>query len=329
MPLRIVQITAQDDVFSEIKEIVDTHDVIDTWHTSKNKDGRRVTNVLLHLDAQQDLMDILQTKLSKSKNWRLVVLPVEASIPKTEEPKEEKSKVVKGTITREELYNTIEKGARLDQNFLLLVVFSAIVAAIGLLQNNIAVVIGAMVIAPLLGPNLALAFGAALGDKDLIFNAIKTNLTGLSLTISISALAGLFMGGSLFGKELLDRTEVGFESLILALVSGAAGVLSLTTGLSGALVGVMVAVALMPPAVALGLFLGGQEWSHAYGAGLLLCANIVCVSLSAQIVFLMRGIKPRTYYKKKKSEQSIKYNLLFWGALLLIITALIAMRLYL
>jgi uncharacterized membrane protein len=67
------------------------------------------------------------------------------------------------TAIRESLYEEIEKSARLDVNYLALVMLSTVVAAIGLIEDNVAVVIGAMVIAPLLGPNLALALGTALG----------------------------------------------------------------------------------------------------------------------------------------------------------------------
>lgn len=322
MPQRVVQISAPDTASKEIAEIAAKHDSIDLWHSAKNKDGRRNTYVLIHLDQQQGMMDDLQKKMSKKDNWRLLVLPVEATIP-APDSNDNKDKVVRGTITREELYNEVVKGARLDQNFILLVLLSALVAAIGLVNNNIAVVIGAMVIAPLLGPNLALAFGTALGDRDLIQSAIKTNIAGLGLTLAVSSLAGFLLPIPLDAPELTSRTEVGFDALILALAAGAAGVLSLTTGLSGTLVGVMVAVALMPPAVAFGLFLGGQQWNMAYGAGLLLAANIVCVSISAQLIFLLRGIKPRTWYMRKKSKQSVKYNLAFWVVLLGLVAGLI------
>ena len=77
------------------------------------------------------------------------------------------------TGTREELYNEIEKGAKLDGNYLLLVFLSTIVATIGLVENNVAVIIGAMVIAPLLGPNIALAFSTSLGDTRLMLRAAQ------------------------------------------------------------------------------------------------------------------------------------------------------------
>lgn len=328
MPLRIVEIAAPDSASSTIKNIAADEGAIDSWHSSKNKDGRRITSILVHLDQQQHLMDELQKKLHKEKDWRIVVMPVEASIPKPAENEHQGRKIVRGRITREELYTEIEKGAQLDQNFIFFVIISALVAAIGLVRNDVAVIIGAMVIAPLLGPNLALAFGAALGDKDLMISAVKTNAAGLGLTLLMSSLIGFILPVSLDSAELLSRTEVGLELIVLALASGAAGVLSITTGLSGALVGVMVAVALMPPAVAMGLYLGNGLIGEAYGAALILAVNIVCVNLAAQAIFFLRGVQPRTWYMRKKSKQSLKINALFWLALLGLVILLIILRDY-
>ncbi|MCB9990988.1 MAG: TIGR00341 family protein [Rhodospirillales bacterium] len=331
MPLRSVEIIAPADNTQRIKETAEAHHCLDTWQSAKNPDGRRTIKVLIHVEDQQELTDDLQRILSKEKDWRIIVQPVEATIPRQEQnDKKAADKIVRGSITREELYNEIEKGARTDFNFVLLVILSTIVCAIGLIKSNVAVIIGAMVIAPLLGPNLALAFGAALGERKLIFGSIKSNIIGLGLTLGMAVVTGIFLnivfGERIIGPELLDRTHVGYDSIALALAAGAAAVLSLTTGLSSTLVGVMVAVALMPPAVTLGLMLGMSDWDKAYGATLLLAANIVSISIAAQLVFVMKGFKPRTWYMRKKSKQSAKANLLFWGGLLLGLMILIALH---
>ncbi len=335
MSLRIIEITAPSDNLKRIQETAAEHHAIDSWYSAKNSDGRRTVRILTRITNQQELTDALQRLLSSEKNWRIIVQPADATIPEQNEEDDENhngkaNKIVRGTLTREELFNEIRKGAQTDFNFILLVILSAIVCGIGLIKSNVAVIIGAMVIAPLLGPNLALAFGAALGDRDLMLASIKANLAGLGLTLGMATLTGVIMHHVLHvqvtGTELLDRTNVGYDSLALALVSGAAAVLSMTTGLSSTLVGVMVAVALMPPAVTLGLMIGTQSWDYAYGAGLLLAANIVCVSVAAQIVFLVKGIKPRTWYQQKKSRQSVKNNIIFWVILLIGLLALIYLR---
>ena len=252
---------------------------------------------------------------------------MEAALPRREEKESEKEdKIDSVTTSREELYNNVEKNARLDNNFLLLVFLSTIVVAIGLLEDNVAVVIGAMVIAPLLGPNIALALGTALGDRSLMWESLKTTLAGLTLALGLSVVIGMLWPLNFESRELLARTDVGLDSAALAFASGAAAVLSLTTGLPSVLVGVMVAVALLPPTATLGLMLGAGNWELATGAGLLLAVNIVCVNLAAKVSFLFRGIKPRTWLEKQKARQSMAIYIIIWILSLAILLVAIYLR---
>jgi uncharacterized hydrophobic protein (TIGR00341 family) len=328
MPLRLIEITAPESSHAKIKNLAQKHNAIDYWYSAKNKDGRRSTEILTHLENIQSLTDDLQKNLFQEDNWRIVILPVETTLPELEQENGNESTTIPSspTIPREVLYNEVRKGAQTDSNFLLLVILSTLVCAIGLIKNNVAVVIGAMVIAPLLGPILAVALGAALGDRDLMKKSIYSNFIGLGITLVMAIITGLLISTPLVSQELMDRTNVSYDSLILALASGAAAVLSLTTGLSSTLVGVMVAVALMPPAVSMGIFIGDFRWLEAYNAGLLLTANVVCVSIAAQFVFLYKGIKPRTWYMRKKSKQSVKLNLICWAMLLFTILILIFIK---
>lgn len=124
----------------------------------------------------------------------------------------------------------------------------------------------------------------------------------------------------------MSRTYVGMDAVVLALASGAAAVLSLTTGLSSVLVGVMVAVALLPPMATVGLMLGSGQFDLAFGAALLLAVNVVCVNLAAKTVFLFRGIKPRTWLEKRKAKQSMMTYMLFWGISLAVLLVAIYLR---
>lgn len=207
-----------------------------------------------------------------------------------------------------------------------MVIMSTIVAAIGLLEDNVAVVIGAMVIAPLLGPNMALAFATSLGDGKLLWRAIKSNVTGLFIALTLSVAIGFLWPLNFDSRELLARTDVGLDGIVLALVSGAAAVLSLAAGWSNALVGVMVAVAILPPTATLGLMLGSGNYQHALGAALLLAVNIVCVNLSSNIAFLLKGIKPRTWFEKKKAKQSLIIFVLFWLIVLAVLVMVMQVR---
>ncbi len=325
--MKIIEVITHKDHVDLVNNIGRKYGAVDQWHsgTSDNNE-RQVIRLLVDDNHRQAVMDALQNNIAMRDASRIVVLPVEATLPHLEQDESEKKQRNASGATREELYHNISKNAELNNNFLLLVFLSTIVAAIGLIENNVAVVIGAMVIAPLLGPNIALALAAALGDTPLMWTALRTNLAGLGLAFLLSFILGILLPIDLGSGELVARTHVGLDSAVLALASGAAAVLSLTTGLSSVLVGVMVAVALLPPTATVGLMLGTGEWGLALGAALLLAVNIVCVNLAAKTVFLARGVKPRTWLEKRKAKQSMITYMAFWIVSLTVLLIAIYLR---
>ncbi len=288
------------------------------------EDGMRQMRMLVSDDKLQPALDILQNVLGAQPTARIAVLSVETSLPIPEEEKRKKEN--SAVETRESLYEEVQKSTRLDLNYAVLIMLSTVVAAIGLIQNNVAVVIGAMVIAPLLGPNLALSLGTALGDIPLVRKSVRTLLAGILLAVFLSAAVGSLCPPDLSGPELMSRTDAGLDSVVLALASDAAAALSLTTGLSNVLVGVMVAVALLPPAATLGIMLGQGNTGPAAGAGLLLAVNIVCVNMASKIVFFVKGIHPRTWLEKEKARRAMVVYLLAWLVTLFILMLIIYAR---
>ncbi len=325
--MKIIEVIADVSYQDIITTIADQHDVRDCWMGPKGEDGRRMIRLILGDKKRQEVLDALQGALGNSAKAKIVVMAAEAVLPRVEINGDKPSvQTAAGTTTREELYNNIEKGARLNSTYVILVVLSTIVVAIGLLADNVAVVIGAMVIAPLLGPNIALALATAMGDTELIWKSLKTGAVGLFVALGLSILIGKLWHLNFDSQELLARTDVGLDSMALALASGAAAVLSLSTGLPSVLVGVMVAVALLPPTATMGLMLGAGKMESAMGAALLLAVNVVCVNLSAKVTFLARGIKPRTGLEKQKARQSMTTYIVFWVVSLLILGVAIYLR---
>ena len=263
---------------------------------------------------RQQVLDGLQKALGVANNVRIMVIPLEAVLPDVRNDDEPGTP----SPTREELYTQIHRGSRLDLSFLLLVALSTVVAAIGLLEDNVAVIIGAM-IAPLLGPNIALALATALADRAMIGSSIRTLAVGLCLATAIAYVIGSVWPNEAQSHELLSRTQVGLSGAILALASGAAAILSLTTGVSSILVGVMVAVALLPPAATVGLLLGQANYELAGGAALLLAVNVVCVNLAANLIFLLRRIRPRTLPDKQRATRYLFTAIGVWLLLLAVL----------
>jgi len=319
--MKYVEVIADAGSADTISAIADKIDASDFRMGEAGKDGMCSMRLLVADDKIQTVLDALQKILHAQSAARVVVLPVEIvlPIPSEAERKEEDAAVE----AREALYEEVEKNARLDLNFVVLVILSTVVAAIGLIENSVAVVIGAMVIAPLLGPNLAFGLGTALGDISLMQKSALTTAVGILLALVLSVLIGIFWPFDVSSPELAARTNVGLDSVALALASGAAAALSLTTGLSSVLVGVMVAVALLPPAVTLGIMLGLGDINLASGAGLLLVINVVCVNLAIKVVFFFKGIRPRTWWEKKKAKRAMAIYILVWVATLIFLVFII------
>jgi uncharacterized hydrophobic protein (TIGR00341 family) len=222
-----------------------------------------------------------------------VILSVEATLPRPEsaekEIKEENIHKEKSRkrISIEELYQRMTGLSVISKKFIVMTTVASFVAAIGLLKDDVAVIIGSMVIAPLLGPNISLSLATTLADVKLAKRAAITNLTGFLLVLTIGVVMGVFMTVDPEISQIATRSDVSHFYIFLALAAGVAGAYSITTGVAEAFVGVMVAVALLPPLVAGGLLFGGKYWFEGAEAILLCFVNIVCINLSGVITFLI------------------------------------------
>jgi uncharacterized hydrophobic protein (TIGR00341 family) len=283
---------------------------------------RRMISVYLHDNTGQKLMDQIQHALENEKDWRVVLSRIEATLPTIDETPEEKRSVQRSAI-REEIYTDVSRGAQLNTDYLVLVTLSTIVAAIGMNANGVAAVIGAMVIAPLLGPILALTLGVALGDTRLLTNAVQTLFGGIGIALVVSVLISFVVPIDLSSRELISRAEVRLDGLALAMAAGGAAALSLARGQSSVLVGVMVAAALLPPGAAIGLFAGDGRFDLAMRAGLLLVLNIAALVLASLIVFRLKRIRPRGWIEQQHAVRSFWINVVITVVLLALSAAVI------
>lgn len=320
----IVEIVCEEGRLASFKAAAEHQEVDTIWNEVVGENGLCSMRMYVNDDKLQKVLDTFQSLTDPDSTSRVYVLPVDSVHPRKKQ--NEKSSERKRLKNREALYLEVERGVQLNRTFILLVILSTIVATIGLAENNVAVVIGAMVIAPLLGPNLGLALGIALGDSPLILQSIKTNIIGILITISLAVVIGLLWPANVTSHEILIRTDVGLAGAILALASGMAAVLSLTTRISSVLVGVMVAVALLPPAVVFGMMIGNAQFDLAIGAFLLLSINIICVNLSAQIILILQGVRPRTWFEQRKAYQSKLINIIILVLLFAILIVVILFR---
>ena len=282
----------------------------ENWYIlATDDDTKQVIIVALHRVDTQTMLDAISDALQGKTGWRLHALPTEASLPEShDEAEEDRLTQREAALAREEIYADIRQGTALTADYLVLTALATVVAAIGLSQGQTAVVIGAMVIAPLLGPILAFAFATTLGTVPLMLIALRTLGAGLTVAVLSAVALGLALRGG------LDMVTAGFGEALalltvaLPLASGAAAALMLTGGQASALVGVMVAAALLPPLSAFGLLLGGARWAEALRALATVVVNIAAINFAAQLVFRLKGIRPR-HWRTERHATSLWVSL--------------------
>ncbi len=328
MALRLIEMVLQQKDGEEVRELLKEHRVLE-HRQIRLPDDEVLVRILLEAEQSEAVLDLLGKRYARGEGGRVVILPVEATLPRAEpgppatpeqSAPEEKSPE---RISREELYEDIKNGALCSRVYLAMAALSTVVAAIGLYYNSVAIIIGAMVIAPLLGPNVALALGTTLGDLSLLRHALLTILAGIATTMTLSMIIGVLLKVNPASHEVASRTGVALGDIAVALASGCAGALAFTTGVSAALIGVMVSVALLPPLVTFGLLLGGGHPALAVGALSLFLVNLVCVNLAGVTTFLSQGIRPATWWEKDRAVKATRVSIGLWIALLAGLVAMI------
>ena len=175
-------------------------------------------------------------------------------------------------------------------NFIIFTISACLIATFGLISNSTAVIIGAMLVAPLMLPLRALAFGALEGNFPLFKRAFLSILGATVLSLILAYLAGNAANIPQFGSEVLSRTEPNLVDLGIAVVAGGiSSFAKVRKGVSDVIAGTAIAVALMPPLCVVGLALSQQQWNFAKGAFILYLTNLLGITLSCMIVFILAG----------------------------------------
>src|SRR6056297_219211 len=338
MPLRQIEVVVPCKHKDEFTDLLEDDSVEHYWN-DESKDAY-ILKALVDANKTENFLDKAEQIIGEREGFRLVLLAVEATLPRMEDDEEEEEKngesnenngesdpwdkpLQGARVSREELYNQISDSVELSGIYIAMVSLSTVVAALGVRRDNTAVVIGAMVIAPLLGPNVGLALSTTLGDNKLLVRSIKSNIAGIAVAFLISVALGFLLSVDESVYQIASRTEVHLSDIALALASGAAGVLAYTIGMSAAVIGVMVAVALLPPLVTAGLLVGEMKFDLAYYAFLLVTTNVICVNLAAVATFILQGVKPRTWYKAEKAKKINKRALALWVTLVCVLALVI------
>lgn len=328
MSLRLIEIFVPKEKGDRVTDLLQKFSLLGVWYDYLSNQ-QLLVKVLLYPTEVESVISSLNEKFEGIEDFRLLLLPVEASLPlpKLPELTASESELIDGEIApttsriaKEEIYTRVAQDVQLSWTQISMVILSSVIAAIGLKRNSETVIIGAMVIAPLLQPNMALALATTLGEKALAVRTVKVGAAGIAIALAISTLIGVVFPVSPDLTQVAMRTRVSLAEVVLAFASGLAGAISLTMGERSAIVGVMVSVALLPPLVVLGMMLGSGHWQPALGAALLVLTNITCLNLAAIATFLIQDVRPQAWWELLKAR---KMTSVVAGAWFLLFLALV------
>jgi uncharacterized hydrophobic protein (TIGR00341 family) len=273
---------------------------------------------LVIVTVPDDSVNEFITKLKSAgidKLGTVSILPIHAALSGTEHEK------IPTIAPKEEIIDSARKACHLTRGYIFMIVIAAFVATLGLMMNSPAIVIGAMVIAPLLGPSIAASVGTVMGDAALFRKGIMSTTLGLLIVI-IAATATAFFVNSLqllppvvdislenLPSQMEERTTLNVLIVGLALASGAAGAYSFAEKKGEILVGVMIAVALVPPAAIVGIGIALLDGDFIIHSGLLLVVNVFCINIAATLVFWKLGITPGGVHELKFSKKDVRRRL--------------------
>jgi len=313
--VRLVQITIPTGKRETLLATLDDEgiDYVLTDETS-NRDFSAVAYVPLPTNAVEPVLETLR-EAGLDDDTLTVVLEANTVVSRRFEELQEEyaDEGEEDRIARDELVAAAADLAPSTRTYVLMTIVSALIATAGLLLDSPAVVVGSMVIAPLVGPAMAASVGTVVNDSEMFRRGVRLQVLGLLLAIGAAfVFAFLVRHANLVPPiadvtvipEVHERVAPDFLSLVIAVGAGVAGILSLTTGVSAALVGVMIAVALIPPAATVGIGLAWGQPIVSLGSAVLLLVNVLSINLAALVVLWYSGYRPEHWFKKSDARQA-------------------------
>ena len=212
---------------------------------------------------------------------------------------------VKGTVDQAAVIASRREEAAMSARYLFMLAMSAGIAILGLLLSSPAVVIGAMLLSPLMGPIMGLGFALATGDFHWMRQAARSLAVGTLLSILLCALIVVLSPLQNVTPEIASRTQPNLFDLGVALFSALAGAYAMIRGREGTIVGVAIATALMPPLAVVGFGLATVNWTVFSGSLLLFFTNLMTIALTAAIMARLYGFSTRLSEKQTNLQTAL------------------------
>ncbi len=198
---------------------------------------------------------------------------------------------VVGTVDQNSVIEKRREDCQLSHRYLFMTAMSGGIAILGLLLSSPAVVIGAMLLSPLMGPIMGLGFALAIGDYNWLKQSARSLAWGSAMAVGLCTLVVFFSPLEDITPEIASRTRPNLFDLLVALFSALAGAYAMIRGREGTIVGVAIATALMPPLAVVGFGLATLNWTVFSGALLLYVTNLLTIALTALAMARLYGFR--------------------------------------
>ncbi len=241
-----------------------------------------------------------------------------------------KEKIRKTSINNkkpiEELISKTDSFFSKKNDVYMMALLATTISLVGLITDSVAVIIGSMLISPLIGPISSIALNTALGRRKETAKSVRFLFIMIvsSILLSSAIAFGLsFVMEIQNTDEIQSRTSARALWIIVALILGVSGGLSLLTSIREIIAGVAIAVALIPPAAVVGIGFGTGSADIAINSFLVLASNIIGLITGFLVVFLIKEIKPRRFQQQWEAKRIIKRNMVILIALASILGSII------
>lgn len=292
----------------------------DVTSTEGERDDRKVVQFQVAVDS--DDIDELTEELKGITDIESGDLTIEVLEQTARIEKGQRREGGTSGLSVQEMYSKALEFAAFNTASWALVALGAGIAVFGLLTENVTVVVGSMVIAPMLGPFIAASFGLVIGDRELIRKSGLYGGTSILLAVAAAFLVSLPL--PLQSNALIRLiANPGFATIPLSLFVGAAAALTFTTEAREALAGVAVAIALVPPAAVAGIALAMQDVRLFLDISLVIVTNVTSLILAGSVTFKLVGVAPSTYYRKQVSKEQLRRALIISITSIVIIAVIV------
>lgn len=326
---------------SEIDKVLEKKEIVGKWKISNDNGYSRYTIVIedKNIEMIRDYVSKLlkfDVEIESIKDVKNIMMleSIDGFLPKIKEveegvvPTKKISKKIVDRISTEELYEIITDSNSLNSNFILNVILASIVCSVGIIKEDLGILIVATAITPFLGAIIGYSFGISIGDEIVIKKSLKTIFFGFLISFLIGIVIGILWSHlpNTYqidpNKKLFYDMHINQYTFILALASGASASLAITSGLSTIMASFMVSASLLPNVTISGILLSNGFFKMFLDSFLLLILNLTSIIFTSQIIFAIKKIKPKTKEAVENAKDNRARNLTVFFIILVLLIIL-------